>query len=109
MMGESILQRCLIGTRGSVVKITMPGSQVKLQLCQVEIYGYPVNVMNLAFGKRAVESSTVVPASLATDGSTDLKQGSCARTKYEKNPWLQVDLAADYEILQVVITTSRSG
>ena len=41
MMGESILQRCLIGTRGSVVKITMPGSQVKLQLCQVEIYGYP--------------------------------------------------------------------
>ena len=65
--------------------------------------------MNLAFGKRAVESSTVVPASLATDGSTDLKQGSCARTKYEKNPWLQVDLAADYEILQVVITTSRSG
>ena len=61
---------------------------------------------NLAVGKMAVQSSTVAPASRATDGSTrtDLEGQSCARTKVQKNPWLLVDLAADYEILQVVIT-----
>ena len=66
-----------------------------------------MNVANLALGKIAVQSSSVALASRATDGSTrtDLKGESCARTRYEKNPWLQVDLAAEYEILQVVITT----
>jgi len=65
-----------------------------------------VNVTNLAVGKMAVQSSTVAPASRATDGSTrtDGNGHSCGRTKFQKNPWLQVDLAADYEILQVVIT-----
>ena len=61
---------------------------------------------NLAVGKMAVQSSTVTPASRATDGSTrtDLKGHSCARTRSQINPWLQVDLTADYEIVEVVIT-----
>ena len=61
---------------------------------------------NLAVGKMAVQSSTVAPASRATDGSTstDSDGHSCARTQSQINPSLQVDLAADYEILQIVIT-----
>ncbi|KAK2177412.1 hypothetical protein NP493_600g04003 [Ridgeia piscesae] len=62
---------CLVGTRATFVKITKPGKKRSLVLCQVEIYGHPVNVTNLAVGKMAVQSSTVAPASRATDGSTD--------------------------------------
>ena len=58
------------------------------------------NTSNIAFGKDAVQSSTVTPASRATDGSTrvDIKiyGGSCSRTKPQKDPWLQVDLAEYY-------------
>lgn len=32
---------CVDGTRGTFVKITMPGIKRKLALCQVEIYGHP--------------------------------------------------------------------
>ena len=65
-----------------------------------------VYMANLAVGKMAVQSSTIAPASRATDGSTrtDFQGHSCARTRSQKNPSLQVDLAADYEIVQVVIT-----
>ena len=82
---------------------------INVFLIDYDIVCFPVNLTNLAFGKRAVQSSTVAPASLAADGRTDTGEQSCARTKYEKNPWLQVDLATEYEILHVVVTTRRSG
>ena len=32
---------CVVATRGTFVKITMPGKKRRLVLCQVEIYGHP--------------------------------------------------------------------
>jgi len=32
---------CVVATRGTFVKITMPGKKRMLVLCQVEIYGHP--------------------------------------------------------------------
>ena len=47
-------------------------------------------------------------ASRATDGSTrvDTSGNSCSSTKVQKDPWLEVDLAGQYEILQVTLTNS---
>ena len=66
------------------------------------------NTPNVAFSKEVVQSSTVAPASRATDGSTrvDYNGGSCSRTKPQTDPWLQVDLADDYNIQQVTLVAS---
>ena len=65
------------------------------------------NSSNIAFGKTVRQSSTVGAASRATDGSTRVSGNSCSKTKVERNPWLEVDLAGQYEILQVTLTNSE--
>ncbi|XP_067242002.1 uncharacterized protein [Chanodichthys erythropterus] len=67
-----------------------------------------VKAGNLAFGARAVQSSTYqnAVAGNAVDGNknSDFNRGSCSATNGEKDPWWRVDLLDVYRISRVSIT-----
>ena len=45
---------CLVKTRGTYVKITLPGKQHTLVLCQVEIFGHPGMYRRIMTGRQTV-------------------------------------------------------
>jgi hypothetical protein len=74
-----------------------------LHLAEVQVIG--TSGQNLALGKTASQSSTVLgaTASRANDGNTDgnYADGSVSHTNYENQPWWQVDLGSSQQITSV--------
>ena len=70
---------------------------------RVNRVGNPYEVLNVAAGKPATQSSTWagIPASLAVDGSTDGNRFS--HTDFNNQAWWQVDLGGSYSLEQVNI------
>ncbi|XP_073668886.1 uncharacterized protein [Paramisgurnus dabryanus] len=92
---------------GRYVNIVLPGTQKILTLCEVEVYAD-----NIAFGAKAVQSSTyneLADADHAVDGNreSNYMMGSCTHTGIENNPWWRVDLKRIYSINKVIITNRR--
>ena len=69
---------------------------------------FPANMTNVALGKKSFQSSIsgIGNAAKAVDGSTNTFyfSNSCTHTKAESDPWWQVDLAADYNVQEVMLT-----
>nr|XP_055075202.1 fucolectin-like [Misgurnus anguillicaudatus] len=91
--------------------IFLPGTQKYLTLCEVEVYSGCsfTQVDNIAFGAKAVQSSTyneLADAYNAVDGNrdSDYMKRSCTHTAIEDNPWWRVDLKRSYSINKVIIT-----
>ncbi|XP_073714481.1 uncharacterized protein [Misgurnus anguillicaudatus] len=90
--------------QGRYVNIFLPGIQRVLTLCEVEVYA-----VNIAFGAKAVQSSTyneLGGANHAVDGNRESNygRGSCTHTGVENNPWWRVNLQKIYTINKVIIT-----
>ncbi|KAI5087934.1 hypothetical protein C0J45_22423, partial [Silurus meridionalis] len=101
---------------GRYVNVIIPYVSKVLSLCEVEVYGVQVHIIqclfshlvNLALGGIAAQSSMFNKfyPRLAIDGNTisNMSAGSCTHTNKENNPWWRVDLLAVYGIGNVIIT-----
>ena len=73
----------------------------------------PSNVMNVAYKRPAVQSSTQAAyrAGNAVDGNRNgnIKSNSCSQTRNTKNPWWRVDLGKSVWVEKVLIASSRDA
>ena len=101
----------LNGFQGRYVRVQLSGTDY-LSLAEVQVFGTggAPPVTDLALGKPATQSSTVVgyafaSAALAVDGVTDgdFYDGSVAVTNADPNAWWQVDLTASSTINSITI------
>ncbi|TSY83965.1 Fucolectin-4 [Bagarius yarrelli] len=92
---------------GRHVNIFFPGVNRVATLCEVEVYGVPVNLALKGTASQSSNYESKYYASFAIDGTTssDFSDMSCACTNNEMNPWWEVDLLAMYDISNVSITT----
>jgi hypothetical protein len=92
--------------RGRYVRVQLSGAGY-LSMAEVQVLGSLDAAINLAVGKPATQSSTILSAtaSRAVDGNTDgnWAQSSVTHTGLDANPWWQVDLGASATISSVVI------
>uniref|UniRef100_A0AAV2KMD6 C-type lectin domain-containing protein n=1 Tax=Knipowitschia caucasica TaxID=637954 RepID=A0AAV2KMD6_KNICA len=98
------------GAEGQFVRLLLPGANLKLELCEVQVYStdfaYPQP--NVAVKGRAVQSSTLYPAEAhrAIDGRRDTfyTEGSCSHTAPQSDPWWRVDLGQPFIVSNVKVT-----
>ena len=93
---------------GKYVFIQRTGSNVILQLTEVQVYGeeYMAAQTNIALNKSATQSSTVIgTASRAVDGNTNghWGQSSVTHTSRQTNAWWRVDLEKSYKIDKIQV------
>lgn len=90
---------------GKTVRITLEGSNVWLNISEVQVYDADGN--NVAEAGTAVQSSTLggASASRAIDGivSGHANTGSIAHTNQETDPWWEVDLSSESDISRIVV------
>ena len=87
------------------VRVDLPNKRNVLMLAEVEVFS---NGKNIAIGKAARQSSVDwdAPAKLAVDGN---KNGhfslarSTTHTKYDLEPWWEVDLGKDYDVERILV------
>jgi azurin len=99
---------------GRYVRITFPGRERTLRLAEVQVFS---GGENIAMKGAASQSSYVAGATIggqaerAIDGSTDAepKAGSTAFTRFERDPWWELDLRELRPIERVVIWNQVSG
>ena len=91
--------------QGRFVRIQLPGPQRILHLAEVQVLHAGVNIA--LQGATATQSSTDFggPASRAIDGNTsgDYQAGSVTHTAQENDPWLEIDLASDRAVDQILL------
>ncbi|XP_074811155.1 uncharacterized protein LOC141988904 [Natator depressus] len=114
------------GMQGQYVTVTIPGTEKYLTLCEVQVFGLPVNssdlmlnetlgpripngAPNVALGKTASQSSTREIEDnpmRATDGSllNHSPSQQCSQTHRDFQPWWTVDLSKTFIVSSVVIT-----
>jgi hypothetical protein len=97
------------GALGRYVRVQLSGTGY-LSLAEVQVFGTPPFVSNLARGKAATQSSTFpgypsAAASSAVDGNTDgnFFDGSVTATNLDANAWWQVDLGFSASIANINI------
>jgi hypothetical protein len=87
------------------VRVDLPNKRNVLMLAECEVFS---NGKNIAIGKAARQSSVDwdAPAKLAVDGN---KNGhfslarSTTHTKYDLEPWWEVDLGKDYDVERILV------
>jgi RHS repeat-associated protein len=93
-----------VGRTGRYVRVQLMGTNY-LHLAEVQVIG--TSGQNLALGKTASQSSTVLgaTASRANDGNTDgnFADGSVSHTDFQNQPWWQVDLGSSQQITSVSV------
>src|SRR5262249_51077673 len=87
------------------VKVQLVGTNY-LSLAEVQVWGTPAVVSNLALNKAATQSSDPGwggPASKAVDGNTDgvWADGSVTHTNFDAQAWWQVDLGSTHAVQRV--------
>ncbi|XP_062395743.1 uncharacterized protein LOC134083435 [Sardina pilchardus] len=97
------------GVQGRYLNVLLPGDNKVLNLCEVEVYGYPApNGENVALKGKATQSELYGNgfAYNAIDGNRDSNyfHGSCSCTERHLNPWWRVDLLQNHKVFSVVIT-----
>ena len=97
------------GAQGRYIRVQLSNANY-LSLAEVQVFGTPPLVSNLAQGKAATQSSTLPgyptdSAAAAVDGNTDgnFSDGSVTATNLEPNPWWQVDLGISAVIGPITI------
>ncbi|XP_043938189.1 uncharacterized protein LOC122810685 [Protopterus annectens] len=110
-IGQTIWLNCA-GLTGRYVTVVIKGCSDYLTLCEVQVMGAPVPLVeNLALNGIALQSSTWPGGSpqRAIDGNIDSNffHGSCSSTDYDFGPWWMVDLQSTFEIHSVEITNRR--
>ncbi|XP_053388100.1 uncharacterized protein LOC128551311 [Mercenaria mercenaria] len=94
------------GKQARYVQVSLEGEKT-LHLCEVQVFGFPIEETNAALGKQTAMSSIALghDGAKGVDGNTnqDLHEGSCFHTNNEINPWWRVDLGAMYHIVNVTL------
>jgi hypothetical protein len=97
------------GTVGRFVRVSLKGDGRMIHLAELQIFS---SGENIACKGKATQSSTDFggPAARAIDGNTngDYAKNSVTHTAVSKDPWFQVELAADTAIEEIVIW-NRTG
>ena len=97
------------GTAGRYVRVSLKGNDKMIHLAEVQIFS---GGENIARKGKATQSSTDFggPAKYAIDGNTDgnYDKKSVTHTAVSKDPWFQVELAADSAIEEIVLW-NRTG
>ena len=101
-----------VNAQGRYVRVQLSGTN-NLSLAEVQVFGTPgtpANGTNLAVGRPATQSSTLVgyssdAASAAVDGNTDgnFFDGSVSHTAFNLNAWWQVDLGTAATVNSITI------
>ncbi len=95
-----------VGVVGRYVRIQVQGSGV-LSLAEVQVFGEPLAIVNLAQGASARQPSTAHGgvASRAVDGNTNgaYAAGSVTHTGAQANPWWEVDLGRLAQIDSIAV------
>ncbi|XP_077868793.1 uncharacterized protein LOC144359476 [Saccoglossus kowalevskii] len=96
---------------GRFLSIHIKEKTQHLILCEVEIMAVVNKASNVAYGKRAEQSSQYRDGSAikAVDGDTssDYSHHSCMHTQLEYEPWWRVDIEYQCEIQNIVITNRQ--
>ncbi|XP_027869115.1 fucolectin-4-like [Xiphophorus couchianus] len=96
---------------GRYVIVSLPGFNMVLTLCEVEIYGYRAPTgENIAIYGKATQSSLYTHgiAYNSIDGNRAGHWGkaSCSHTIREFNPWWRLDLGKTHKVFSVSVTSS---
>ncbi|XP_068136061.1 uncharacterized protein [Hyperolius riggenbachi] len=96
---------------GQYVNIVIRGKHQPLALCEVQVFGVPLDG-NIALHGIAYQSSNddaQNTANKAIDGNlnTLLFDGSCSVTRYDISPWWRLELRWPYKISKVIIISDR--
>ncbi|KAL7835762.1 hypothetical protein SRHO_G00281090 [Serrasalmus rhombeus] len=102
------------GIPGRYVNVFLPGHNLSLVLCEVEVFGYPTpHGQNVALGGTATQSSlySYYFASNAVDGNRDgiVSRGSCSMVNNDFSPWWKVDLLKRHKVFSVIITNRQDS
>uniref|UniRef100_A0A3B4CUL5 Fucolectin tachylectin-4 pentraxin-1 domain-containing protein n=1 Tax=Pygocentrus nattereri TaxID=42514 RepID=A0A3B4CUL5_PYGNA len=95
-------------------QVFLPGHNLSLVLCEVEVFGYPTpHGQNVALGGTATQSSIYSNyfASNAVDGNRDgiVSRGSCSMVYNDFSPWWKVDLLKQHKVFSVIITNRQDA
>ncbi len=105
--GSAPSTRVFVGRRGRYVRIQLAGAGY-LSLGEVDVEG----MRNIALGKPATQSSTVLgaDAARAIDGNTSgqWSDGSVTHTDWQQPAWWQVDLGASFKSIDHVEIFNRT-
>ncbi|XP_066451046.1 pentraxin fusion protein-like [Eleutherodactylus coqui] len=122
--GETLSFSCK-GMVGQYVTVTIPGREEHLVMCEVQVFGFPVdgsedvavpkdlktpngapNVAPKGIAQQSSLYNMYGEPKNAIDGSLDSNYLyiQCAGTSEQKDPWWMVDLKSKYKIFTVAIT-----
>ncbi|KAL6462424.1 hypothetical protein MHYP_G00288460 [Metynnis hypsauchen] len=102
------------GIPGHYVNVFLPGYNLSLMLCEVEVFGYPTpHGQNVALEGTATQSSlfSYYFASNAVDGNRDgvYSHGSCSVVNNDFSPWWKLDLQKRHKVFSVIITNRQDA
>ncbi|XP_075039887.1 uncharacterized protein LOC142099864 isoform X2 [Mixophyes fleayi] len=124
-LGETYSFTCQ-GMPGRLLTIAVPGKNVSLSLCEVQVFGVPENTSknetwdtsqmhhnsnhgapNVAQQGNASQSSdysSSCPAERAIDGSLENHYAKCTHTNNDLEPWWTLDLRSTMKIVSIAVT-----
>ncbi|XP_036413787.1 uncharacterized protein LOC118798514 [Colossoma macropomum] len=102
------------GIPGRYINVFLPGKNLSLMLCEVEVFGYPTpHGENVALEGTATQSSlySYYFASNAIDGNRDgiVPRGSCSMVNNDLSPWWKLDLLKRHKVFSVIVTNRQDA
>ncbi|TWU26611.1 Planctomycete cytochrome C [Novipirellula galeiformis] len=96
--------------KAQFVRLELSGKKRMIHVAELQVFSGNENV---ALSGKATQSSTGSngPAELANDGNTsgDFQERSVTHTTAEDNPWLEIDLGAEFPVDRIVLWNRTDG
>lgn len=96
--------------RARHVRVALPGKDKIIHLAEIEVFSGGVNVAAKGTAKQSSLGSSG-EAKRAIDGNTDgdYQKNSVSHTGTEANPWIEIDLGAEWPVEKIIIWNRTDG